>query len=94
MMFNGSPISCYEQIVSVLVKCEFEVAVRDLLLGAIHLSLHKKHPNIASLNIYRRMRLAVQELVPTYIKFAQIISTYLDRLQPRVSRCSLSSHRL
>ena len=53
MMFNGSPISCYEQIASVLVKYGFEVAVRDLLLGAIHWRLHKKHPNLANLNIYR-----------------------------------------
>ena len=44
----------------------------------------KGSPEISSLNIYRRFRLAIQELGPVFVKFGQIMSTRQESLPPEL----------
>ncbi len=74
------PIKRYEQIAAILVKYGFEVAVADLLPGTIQWRLHKQRADTAKLSINRRLRLAIQELGPAFVKFGQIMSTRRELL--------------
>ncbi|MCX6649928.1 MAG: AarF/UbiB family protein [Candidatus Bathyarchaeota archaeon] len=65
----------YEQIAAILVKYGFEVAVVDLLPNTIQWRLHKQKTDTVNLSVNRRLRLAIQELGPTFVKFGQIMST-------------------
>ena len=76
------PLTRYEQIAAVLVKYGFEVAVSDLLPNAIQWRLHKQKIDTLNLDINKRMRLAIQELGPTFVKFGQIMSTRRELLTP------------
>jgi len=78
-----SIIKRYEEISAIFVKYGFEIAVEDLLPG-VHLHLHKQSTETAKLDISRRLRLAIQELGPTFIKFGQIMSTRRELLSPEL----------
>ncbi|MGD0802449.1 MAG: AarF/UbiB family protein [Candidatus Bathyarchaeia archaeon] len=78
-----SLIKRYEEISAIFVKYGFEIAVEDLLPG-VHLHLHKQSTETAKLDISRRLRLAIQELGPTFIKFGQIMSTRRELLSPEL----------
>jgi ubiquinone biosynthesis protein len=76
------PITRYEQIAAVLVKYGFEVAVVDLLPNAIQWRLRKQKVDTSNLSVHKRMKLAIQELGPTFVKFGQIMSTRRELLSP------------
>ncbi len=76
------PLTRYEQIAAILVKYGFEVAVSDLLPNAIQWRLHKQKIDTLNLDVNKRMRLAIQELGPTFVKFGQIMSTRRELLTP------------
>lgn len=76
------PVTRYEQIAAVLVKYGFEVAVADLLPNAIQWRLRKQKVDTSNLSVNKRMRLAIQELGPTFVKFGQIMSTRRELLTP------------
>ncbi len=62
------------------MKYGFEVAVVDLLPTTIQWRLHKQRSDIPNLSVNRRLRLAIQELGPTFVKFGQIMSTRRELL--------------
>jgi len=68
-------IKRYEQIAAILVKYGFEIAVADLLPSTIQWRLHKQKTDTMNLSVNRRLRLAIQEFGPTFVKFGQIMST-------------------
>lgn len=51
-----------------------------LVPKVIKTKILKQDPNLANLNIYRRFRLAIQELGPVFVKFGQIMSTRQESL--------------
>lgn len=74
-----------EQIAAIFVKYGFEVAAAALLPSTIPWRLHKQKADTANLNINRRMRLALEELGPAFVKFGQIMSTRRELLSPELS---------
>jgi ubiquinone biosynthesis protein len=54
--------------------------IPKLVPKAIKSRILKQDPNLANLNIYRRFRLAIQELGPVFVKFGQIMSTRQESL--------------
>ncbi len=76
------PVTRYEQIAAIMVKYGFEVAVVDLLPNAIQWRLRKQKVDTTNLSANRRLRLAIQELGPTFVKFGQIMSTRRELLSP------------
>jgi ubiquinone biosynthesis protein len=54
--------------------------IPKLVPKGIKSKILKQDPNLANLNIYRRFRLAIQELGPVFVKFGQIMSTRQESL--------------
>jgi ubiquinone biosynthesis protein len=79
----GIPVKRYEQISSVLIKYGFEAVIRDILPKKL-LRNTKERTLQCNANLYRRIKLAVQELGPTFVKFAQIVSTRREMLPPEL----------
>jgi len=77
-------IKRYEQIAAIFVKYGFEIVVADLLPGTIQWRLHKQKSDTMNLSVNRRLRLAIQELGPTFIKFGQIMSTRRELISPEL----------
>lgn len=80
----GIPVKRYDEIMGVLVKYGFEVAVKHVLPGTIKFQPPKKQVLLSNPDVCRRLRLAVQELGPTFVKFAQIISTRRELFPPEL----------
>ena len=74
----------YEQITSVLIKYGFEVAVREIIPGIIQWKVQKKKTKVNNESVARRVRFAIQELGPTFVKFGQIMSTRRDLISPEI----------
>jgi ubiquinone biosynthesis protein len=73
-------IKRYEQIAAILAKYGFELAIADLLPEASQWRLHKPRTEETKLSINKRIRLAIQEMGPTFVKFGQIMTTRRELL--------------
>ncbi|HVP25202.1 MAG TPA: AarF/UbiB family protein [Methanomicrobiales archaeon] len=73
----------YGQIADVLVKYGFGIAIDQVFPGVRNLKFFQKHfPEKRP--VYVRMRLAIEELGPTFIKFGQIAATRTELLPPEL----------
>jgi len=72
----------YWQIADILFKYGFGIIVQRLFPGVHKFRLCSTCPVDSAASEYQRMRMALEELGPTYVKFGQIISTRQDMLPP------------
>ncbi|MDK2916193.1 MAG: ubiquinone biosynthesis protein [Euryarchaeota archaeon] len=73
----------YRQIADVLVKYGFGILVDEVIPGGERLrGIGRAHKDERS--VYERIRLAIEELGPTYVKFGQIMSTRRELLPPEL----------
>ncbi len=75
----------YAQIVDVLGKYGFSIGLERIFPGRARFRLPghgKKSPDTTT--IYERIRLALEELGPTFVKFGQIMSTRTELLPPEM----------
>lgn len=70
----------YSQIADVLIKYGFGIALEQLHPGTTRRHLFQKKAPVENLTEYERIRLAFEELGPTFIKFGQIVSTRREML--------------
>jgi ubiquinone biosynthesis protein len=77
-------IGRYAQILDVLSKYGFGLGLERIFPGRafFRLSIPGKSPD--SSTIYERIRLALEELGPTFVKFGQIASTRMEMLPPEL----------
>ncbi|MCK9307505.1 MAG: AarF/UbiB family protein [Methanoculleus sp.] len=73
----------YRQIADVLVKYGFGILVEEVIPGGERLRGFRKPPE-EKRSVYERIRLAIEELGPTYVKFGQIMSTRRELLPPEL----------
>ncbi len=73
----------YRQIADVLVKYGFGILVEEVIPGGERLRVLRRAPE-EKRSIYERIRLAIEELGPTYVKFGQIVSTRRELLPPEL----------
>ncbi|MCQ1538614.1 AarF/ABC1/UbiB kinase family protein [Methanocalculus taiwanensis] len=75
----------YAQIADILVKHGFGIVVDELFPGLpghnLKLGRGEESP---SLSVYERIRLSIEELGPTFIKFGQILSTRRELFPPEL----------
>ena len=72
----------YGQIADVLVKYGFGIVLEDIFPGINRFRFRRKLSEEDRQTVYERIRLAIEELGPTFIKFGQIISTRKELLPP------------
>ena len=73
----------YRQIADILVKYGFGIAVEELTPGIWRWRFYQRlFPETRP--VYERIRLAIEELGPTFIKFGQIASTRTEILPPEL----------
>ena len=73
----------YRQIADVLVRYGFGILVEEVIPGGRRLRALRRPPG-EERSVYERIRLAIEELGPTYIKFGQIMSTRRELLPPEL----------
>src|SRR4030042_2340501 len=78
------PFKRYRHIASILIMYGFEITVLDLIPRRIRKRLNIREPGLASLDVYRRFRLALQDLGPVFVKFGQILSTRTELMPPEL----------
>jgi ubiquinone biosynthesis protein len=74
----------YRQIGSVLVKYGFGIAIREVFPPATRPGIRRRPPEADKRSTARSVRLALEELGPTFIKFGQIMSLRRDLLPPEL----------
>jgi ubiquinone biosynthesis protein len=74
----------FSQIVEILSKYGYGIALKELFPG--HLRLPNQATGVTSepATQYERIRLAIEELGPTFVKFGQIMSTRSELLPPEM----------
>jgi ubiquinone biosynthesis protein len=72
----------YAQIAAILSKYGFGIFLQELYPEDKRPDFLKRAPEVESQDVYRRIRLAIEELGPTYIKLGQILSVRRDVLPP------------
>ncbi|MDD5418265.1 MAG: AarF/ABC1/UbiB kinase family protein [Methanomicrobiaceae archaeon] len=77
-----SRIRRYGQIADILVKYGFGILAEEYLPGGKRRKVPRELPEEDKRPVYVRIRLAFEELGPTYIKFGQILSTRRELLPP------------
>ncbi|MCX6685035.1 MAG: AarF/ABC1/UbiB kinase family protein [Methanoregula sp.] len=74
----------YAQIVDVLGKYGFGIALEKLFPGKPRFRLPTPGGPPETSTVYERVRLAIEELGPTFVKFGQIMSTRTELLPPEM----------
>lgn len=74
----------YAQIVDILGKYGFGIALEKLFPGKSRFRLPTPGGPSETSTVYERIRLAVEELGPTFVKFGQIMSTRTELLPPEL----------
>ena len=74
----------YAQIVDILSKYGFGLGLERLFPGREWFRLPVKGRSPSASTIYERIRLALEELGPTFVKFGQIASTRTEMLPPEL----------
>jgi ubiquinone biosynthesis protein len=72
----------YGQIADILIKYGFGIVIEDLFPGIHRFRFRRKISEEEKQTVYERIRLAIEELGPTFIKFGQIMSTRKELLPP------------
>jgi len=72
----------YGQIADVLVKYGFGIVLQDVFPGLQRFRFSRKISENDKQTVYERVRMAIEELGPTFIKFGQIMSTRKELLPP------------
>ncbi|GAB7014697.1 ABC1 kinase family protein [Methanogenium cariaci] len=65
----------YSQIADILIKYGFGIALEQVDPGSARRRFFRKKAPVNDLSDYERIRLALEELGPTFVKFGQIVST-------------------
>lgn len=74
----------YAQIVDVLGKYGFGIALEKMFPGKPRFRLPTPGGPSETSTVYERIRLAIEELGPTFVKFGQIMSTRTELLPPEL----------
>ncbi|MDD1709959.1 MAG: AarF/ABC1/UbiB kinase family protein [Methanoregulaceae archaeon] len=74
----------YWQIADILIKYQFGSIVQKLFPGTYRFRRCRECDIDSVTSVYQRMRLAIEELGPTYMKLGQILSTRGDLLPPEL----------
>ncbi|MGA2122596.1 MAG: AarF/ABC1/UbiB kinase family protein [Methanoregula sp.] len=74
----------YAQIVDILSKYGFGIGLEKLFPGRIQFKIPGSGKTSEDLTIYEQIRLALEELGPTFVKFGQIMSTRTELLPPEM----------
>ena len=74
----------YAQIVDVLSQYGFGIGIERLFPGKTKFQLPSTGKSIDPLTVYERMRLVLEDLGPTFVKFGQIMSTRAELLPPEL----------
>ena len=74
----------YAQIVDVLGKYGFSIGLEKIFPGRARFRLPKPGKTPDGSTVYERIRLALEELGPTFVKFGQIMSTRTELLPPEM----------
>jgi ubiquinone biosynthesis protein len=79
-----SRIRRYAQIMDVLSKYGFNIGLERLFPGRARFRLPGTTTAADTSTVYERIRLALEELGPTFVKFGQIMSTRTELLPPEM----------
>jgi ubiquinone biosynthesis protein len=79
-----SRIRRYAQIMDVLSKYGFNIGLERLFPGRGRFRLSTMGKTAETSTVYERIRLALEELGPTFVKFGQIMSTRTELLPPEM----------
>jgi len=74
----------YWQIADILFKYQFGSFVQKLFPGTYRFRRCRECDIESVTSVYQRMRMAIEELGPTYVKLGQILSTRQDLLPPEM----------
>jgi len=74
----------YAQIIDVLGNYGFSIGLEKMFPGKAGLRLPGSDKASESSTVYERIRLALEELGPTFVKFGQIMSTRTELLPPEM----------